>query len=155
MYQNGWKKLMGVLFVPWLKRLGMTPQGPTKGPWREPLQFDAALADSVHRWDKRRPVCGSTGSRCHRRPAHRLVEKVPSPAQFSGIIDEMQRHMLHSVCRSTGLRCHRYPTVIKIEKSLVCTSLWPNLWMCSTDHRWTNSSSIEVLSMGSANSYTF
>ena len=44
--------------------------------------FDAALPGSVHRWDRRRPVCGSTGSLYHCRPTLRMVEKVSSPSEF-------------------------------------------------------------------------
>ena len=41
---------MGVELFHNLERLGTTPQGPTKYSRGEPLQFDAALTGTGHRW---------------------------------------------------------------------------------------------------------
>ena len=46
------------------------------------MQFDAALLDSVYRWGRSWPVCGSMGRQFHHRSTLSLVEKVPSPAEF-------------------------------------------------------------------------
>ena len=79
------------------------------------------ILGNVHRWDRRWPVCGLTGHRCHPRPTLSLVYKVPSSALSQNSSIE---------CRGAGydLCVHRQsvdatvvPHLDKLDESLAFT----------------------------------
>ena len=111
---------MGVWVPSWFKRLGMTPQGPTKGPWGEPLRFDAALPSSVHRRGRLRSISSSTGPWGNRHPTLRRIHEGPcSPSYcYTWRKRTIGRHWLD------GARGHRRPIRRKIGVNPRLQSLW-------------------------------
>ena len=108
--------IMGVWVVSWLKRLGTTPQGPTKVLWGGSLQFDAALPRSMHRRERRRSVRCSMGRRVHRHPTLRKIREGPCLSSYCST----RRKGLTGVIGSTVIEATVIPYIEKFEEALVC-----------------------------------